>query len=85
MVGAGNAKRRKHAMSDTTTNHDGDTAVKNRQPSLIAYQVRDGKDGQSYWDRCGVAWSNRDGGFTVQLHMLPLDGRIVLTKPKSNG
>ena len=62
-----------------------DTGVKNRKPSLIAYQVRDGKDGDSYWywDRAGVAWSNR-GGFTVQIHIIPLDGRIVLTKHKSN-
>jgi hypothetical protein len=62
-----------------------DTGVKNRKPSLIAYHVRDGKDDQSFWDRIGVAWSNRDGGFTVQLHAVPLDGRIVLTKPKANG
>ena len=54
-----------------------DTGVKNRKPSLIAYQVRDAKDGDSYWDRVGIAWSNRDGGFTVQLHSIPLDGRIV--------
>jgi hypothetical protein len=47
--------------------------------------VRDGKDGQSFWDRVGIAWSNRDGGFTVQLHSIPLDGRVVLTKPRSNG
>ena len=67
-------------MSEQTTP---ETAVKNRSPSLVAYQVRDGKDGDSYWDRVGVAWSNRDGGFTVQLHSIPLDGRIVLTKPKS--
>jgi hypothetical protein len=51
----------------------------------IAFPHKDGKDDQSYWDRIGVAWSNRDGGFTVQLHSLPLDGRVVLTKPKSNG
>jgi hypothetical protein len=70
-------------MSDAETTEAAlDTGVKNRRPSLIAYQVREGKDNQSYWDRCGVAWSNRDGGFTVQLHMFPLDGRIVLTKPK---
>jgi hypothetical protein len=60
-----------------------DTGVKNRSPSLIAYQVRDGKDNQSYWERVGVAWTNRNGGFTVQLHAIPLDGRIVLNKPKS--
>jgi hypothetical protein len=72
-------------MSDNAT-HDGDTAVKNRKPSLIAYQVRDGKDGQNgFWTRIGAAWTNRDGGFTVQLDSIPLDGRVVLTKPKSNG
>ena len=70
-------------MSNNTT-HDGDTAVKNRRPSLIAYHVRDGKDDKSFWNQVGVAWSNRDGGFTVQLHAIPLDGRIVLAKPKSN-
>ena len=70
-------------MSDPTP----DTKTAGKAPSLIAYQVRDGKDDQtSYWDRIGVAWSNRDGGFTVQLHSVPLSGRIVLTKPKqSNG
>jgi hypothetical protein len=71
-------------MTDTTRTDDGDTAVRNRRPSLIAWQVRDGKDDESYWDRVGVAWSNRDGGFTVQLHAVPLSGRIVLSKPKEH-
>jgi hypothetical protein len=71
-----------------STNNDTavtETGASNRKPSLIAYQVREGKDDQSYWDRIGVVWSNKDGGFTVQLHCVPLDGRIVLTKPKANG
>ena len=72
-------------MSDQTRNDDGDTAVRDRRPSLIAWQVRDGKDNESYWDRCGVAWSNRDGGYTVQLHAVPLSGRIVLRKPETRG
>jgi hypothetical protein len=84
MVRGRNSKRRKTIMSNAETEAALDIGVKNRKPSLIAYQVRDGKDDQSYWDRIGVAWSNRDGGFTVQLHSIPLDGRIVLTKPKSN-
>jgi hypothetical protein len=71
-------------MSENTNTHDGDTAVRNRRPSLIAWQVRDGKDKESFWDRVGVAWSNRDGGFTVQLHSIPLSGRIVLSKPKEH-
>ena len=72
-------------MSNAETEAALDTGGKNRRPSLVAYTVRDGKgDQNSYWDRIGVAWSNRDGGFTVQLHAIPLAGRIVLTKPKSN-
>ncbi len=51
-----------------------------RQPSFIAYHVRDGET--AFWDRVGVAWANRDGGFTVQLHAVPLSGRIVLMTPK---
>ncbi|MFL5328670.1 MAG: hypothetical protein ACJ8C4_07120 [Gemmataceae bacterium] len=61
-----------------------DTGVANRRPTFNAYQVRDGKDESSFWDRIGVAWSNRDGGYTLQLQAVPLSGRIVLTKPKNN-
>ncbi len=48
-----------------------------RSPSHIAYQVRDAGNGKSFWNRVGVVWTNRDGGFTVQLEAVPLDGRIV--------
>src|SRR4051812_33504147 len=41
-------KRKGKMMSDEAAL---DTGVKNRKPSLIAYQVREGKDEQSYWDR----------------------------------
>lgn len=51
-----------------------------RQPSFIVWHVRDGET--AFWDRVGVAWANRDGGFTVQLHAVPLSGRIVLRKPE---
>jgi hypothetical protein len=47
-----------------------------RSPSHVAYHVRPGT-GKGFWNRVGVAWTNRDGGFTVQLDTLPLDGRIV--------
>lgn len=55
-----------------------------RKPSLNAYQVREAADGNSYWNRIGAAWSNKDGGFTLQLESLPLDGRIVCTPPKES-
>lgn len=49
-----------------------------RSPSHVAYHVRDAGPGKKgYWNRVGVAWTNKDGGFTVQLDCVPLDGRIV--------
>jgi hypothetical protein len=52
-------------------------------PSHIAYQVREGKDKESYWTRIGVAWTTKDGkGFTIQLNAVPLDGKIVLRVPE---
>lgn len=54
-----------------------------KMPSHIAYQVRDGKGDDSYWDRVGVAWATKDGkGFSIQLHAVPLSGRIVLRVPE---
>jgi hypothetical protein len=56
-----------------------------KQPTHIAYQVRDGND-KGFWTRIGVAWATKDGkGYTVQLDAVPLDGRIVLrlNEPKN--
>ena len=50
-----------------------------RQPSHIAFQVREGKDDNSFWTRIGVAWATKDGkGYTLQLDAVPLDGKVVL-------
>lgn len=47
-------------------------------PGYIAYVVRD-TGGASFWDRIGAAWPHKDnGGFTLQLHALPANGRIVI-------
>ncbi len=53
-----------------------------KKPSHYAYQVRDTDDGSGFWNRIGAAWTNRNGGFTVQLESIPLDGRIVCQPPK---
>jgi hypothetical protein len=63
-------------------NNENSKAKATNKPSHIAYQVRDGKN-ESYWDRLGVAWQHEDGkGFNLQLHAVPLDGRIVLRLDK---
>ena len=48
-----------------------------KKPSHYAYQVRELGDGKSFWNRIGAAWTNKDGGFSIQLDAIPLDGRIV--------
>jgi hypothetical protein len=53
-----------------------------KQPTHCAYQVRETPSGKSFWNRIGVAWTNRDGGLTLQLESVPLDGRILLQLAK---
>ena len=56
-----------------------------KKPTPIAYTVNDRGEGQkAIWTRIGAAWPHGSGaGFTLQLGVLPLDGRIVLTEPKA--
>jgi hypothetical protein len=49
-----------------------------RRPSHTAFHVRDTANGKGFWNRIGVAWSNKDGSLTLQLECVPLDGRVVL-------
>lgn len=60
-------------MTDATQ----ETKPAGKAPSHIAYHVREGANGKGYWNRIGVAWTNKNGGFSVQLECVPLDGRIV--------
>lgn len=63
-------------MSENAT----ENGKKGKPPSHVVYIVRDGKkQDESYWDRCGVAWAHDDGkGLNVQIHAVPLDGRLVI-------
>lgn len=58
---------------------------KSKSPTHTAYVVR--KVGEkSYWDRIGSAWENADGnGYTIRLTAIPLNGEIVIRKPKAEG
>lgn len=50
-----------------------------KTPSHIAYYVREGQSGKSFWTRIGSAWAHADGnGFNVHIDIVPLDGRIAL-------
>jgi len=49
-------------------------------PVLIAYGVTKSSDGKrNFWKRIGEAFPHREGaGLTIQLNVLPFDGRIIL-------
>lgn len=51
-------------------------------PTYIAWHVAE-RDEKGYWTRVGAAWDHKDGeGLTLQLDMVPMNGRIVLRVPQ---
>lgn len=56
------------------------TTTTSKQPTHIAYHVRDSKGGgKGFWALIGSAWAHADGkGISVQIESVPLDGRITL-------
>ncbi len=66
-------------MTDTST-------IKSKKPSHIAYLASEGKEDKAYFNRIGAAWphANGKGGFNIQLHAIPLDGKISLFVRKEN-
>ena len=64
------------------------------KPTYYAFSVKDREaadqtdtEKDTIWTKIGAAWPNKDGkGFTVQLDVLPLNGRVVLREPyEENG
>ncbi|AHB48057.1 hypothetical protein W911_06100 [Hyphomicrobium nitrativorans NL23] len=50
-----------------------------KRPSHIAYQVREGDDNKSYFNRIGAVWQHKDGeGFNMQLDSVPVDGKVTV-------
>ena len=54
----------------------------NKRPSHEVFIV-DGEGEKARWTPIGAAWPHDDGkGYNVTLVAVPLDGRLVLRKPK---
>jgi hypothetical protein len=44
-----------------------------------------GRNQKAIWTRIGAAWAHEKGrGFSIELEALPVDGRLVLTEPRSD-
>jgi hypothetical protein len=64
------------------TNEKTTQPAASKAPSHVAYSVRDREGSKGFWTRIGSAWQHADGkGYTVQLDVVPLDGRITLRVP----
>lgn len=54
-----------------------------KKPSHLAYQVSEGQDGKSYFNKVGAAFAHKDGqGYNVMLDATPVDGRLTLRTPQ---
>lgn len=50
---------------------------------LEAFTVRkDEQSGKSYWTRLGIAFPTKNGGWSIKLDALPVNGEIMLMPPK---
>ncbi|MDA3856981.1 MAG: hypothetical protein PF480_01755 [Roseovarius sp.] len=50
-------------------------------PDFLAWHVID-KGEKSYWTKVGAAWRHKDDrGYTLQLEVVPINGRIVIRQP----
>ena len=53
-----------------------------RKPTHAVYAV-EGDGDKARWTKIGAAWGHHDGdGFNISLDCLPLNGRLVVRKPK---
>lgn len=37
---------------------------------------------RNYWHRVGSAWKNRDGSLSIKLNSLPMNGELIVKKPR---
>ncbi|WP_018391347.1 hypothetical protein [Ancylobacter sp. FA202] len=52
------------------------------RPSHAVYVV-EGEGENAFWTKIGAAWMHDDGeGYNIQLTAMPLNGRLVVRKPK---
>lgn len=60
-----------------------DTNTKNGKARKDVFIIRDGKNGDSFWTKVGVAFTNKDGSLNVLLEAVPVgDGKLHIRDAK---
>lgn len=57
---------------------DNFTENKPKLPSHIAYSIEEGQGDKNHWQKIGAAWPAKNGGLSLQLSAIPIDGKIAL-------
>ena len=68
-------------MSNETTTSNNKASGK--KPDFVAFSIRERGENKAKWTEIGVAFRNKDGGFTVLFDAVPLSGKIVLRAAES--
>ena len=56
-------------------------SIEPKAPDFLAWHVLQ-KGEKSYWNKVGACWQHKDKkGMTLQLDVVPINGRIVLRQP----
>lgn len=62
---------------------DGNQQTSSSRPSHLAYTVREGQNGESYFNRVGAVFPHKDGeGYNIQLDATPVDGKLTVRSLK---
>ncbi len=60
------------------------TTPETRAPDFIAWHVVE-RGEKTFWSKAGASWLHKDGkGMTLQLEVMPINGRIILRQPAEN-
>jgi hypothetical protein len=70
--------QRSSSSSSTRSSSEGNGGKRQR---LVAWTVTVNGENE-FWHPIGSAFKNNDGSLTVRLHALPLDGKVIIRKPR---
>lgn len=57
--------------------------AKGKKPDFRVFTSRE-SDGKNFYTEIGAAWAVKDGGISIKLQALPLDGSLVLFPPRED-
>lgn len=74
--------KNQHPQTEGQVQAKAQNKANTKDPAYIAWNVT-GSDDKTFWQKIGACWPHQDGkGLSLQLEVLPINGRIVLRQPQ---